>query len=67
MGYDIDESNAFLDGSSYLDTGDFNLPIGFNNNGNNVQCFISYEGGVKRIEFFSNTKTGTVHAFVRYK
>lgn len=67
VGYDIDESNAFLDGSSYLDTGDFSLPIGFKNNGNDVRCFISYESGVKRIEFFSSTKTGTVHAFVHYK
>lgn len=65
--YGIDESNAFLDGSSYFDTGNFRFPIGYQYHGHDIQCFISYEGGIKRIEFFSGIDTGTIHAFIRYK
>ena len=71
MNYDIEESNAFIDGSSYIETnvtnGKRRLPIGFIDKGYGIYGYISYENGKKQISFISQEKTGTVHAFVRYK
>lgn len=71
MNYDIEESNAFLDGSSYIEVdytnGKRRLPIGFVDKGYGIYGYISYENGKKQISFMSQAKTGNVHAFVRYK
>lgn len=71
MNYDIEESNAFIDGSSYIETnftkGKRRLPIGFIDKGYGIYGYISYENGKKQIVFNSQEKTGTVHAFIRYK
>ena len=68
---DIEESNAFIDGSSYIETNVANekrrLPIGFIDKGYGIYGYISYENGKKQISFMSQEKVGTVHAFVRYK
>ena len=62
--YDIDESNAFLDGSSYLD-GTNKIRYSLNYSSDNY-CLINYKDGATKIHFWSN-HAGTVHAFVRYK
>ena len=71
MNYDIEESNAFIDCSSYIETnmtnGKRRLPLGFVDKGYGIYGYISYEHGKKQIVFNSQEKTGTVHAFVRYK
>ena len=71
MNYDIEESNAFIDGSSFIETnmanGKRRLPIGFIDKGYGIYGYISYENGKKQISFISQEKVGTVHAFVRYK
>ena len=62
--YGIDESNAFLDGSSYLDaTNQMRYPLNY---AADNYCRIDYKNGVKQIDFWSAYK-GTLHAFVRYK
>ena len=61
--YDVDEPNAFIDGSSYLDDGGFRLPIDANNN---MVCSLAYKDGGK-IKFYSGSFIGTAHVFVRYK
>ena len=64
MIYDIDESNAFVDGSSYIDTTDKKrLPANYNTA---TYCYITYIDGTTKIYFWS-TLAGTVHAFIRYK
>lgn len=71
INYDIEESNAFIDCSSYIETnvtnGKRRLPIGFIDKGYGIHGYISYENGKKQIGFISQEKTGTVHAFVHYK
>ena len=71
MNHDIEESNAFIDCSSYIETnmtnGKRRLPLGFVDKGYGIYGYISYEHGKKQIVFNSQEKTGTVHAFVRYK
>ena len=61
--YDVDEPNAFIDGSSYLDDGGFRLPIDASNN---MVCSLAYKDGGK-IKFYSGSFIGTAHVFVRYK
>ena len=64
MTYNIDESNGFLDGSSYLeDTNKVRYPIGY---GNENYCRIDYRDGLKKVDLWSK-HAGTFHAFVRYK
>lgn len=67
MNFDIDESNAFLDGSTYLDVDGFRIPMGFNSSTADLQCFINYKGSIEQIQCLSHTRTGTLHAFVHYK
>ena len=68
MTYDIDESNAFLDGSSYLDTtNQKQYPLNYSTPSNDAtNCWIEYKNGATRINFWSKY-SGTVHAFMRYK
>lgn len=62
--YNIDESNAFLDGSSYLDSTDkVRYPLNYSADS---YCFIDYKNGATKIRFWSKY-SGTIHAFVRYK
>jgi hypothetical protein len=62
--YYIDESDAFLDGSSYLDgTNKIRYPLNYSTDS---YCLISYQNDAIKIRFWSN-HAGTVHAFVRYK
>ena len=61
--YDVDEPNAFIDGSSYLDDGGFRLPIDASNN---MVCSLAYKDGGK-IKFYSGSFIGTAYVFVRYK
>ena len=59
----IEESNGFLDGSSYLDTTDqIRYPLNYSTDS---FCHISYKGP-KKIDFWS-IYAGTVHAFLLYK
>lgn len=62
--YNIDESNAFLDGSSYLDSTDkLRYPLNYSTDN---YCFIDYKNGATKIRCFSK-HAGTFHVFVRYK
>ena len=62
--YNIDESNAFLDGSSYLEATDsIQYPLNYSTDTNGR---IDYRNGIKKIDVWSN-HAGTVHAFIRYK
>lgn len=64
IGFDIDESNAFLDGSSYLDgTDKVRYPLNYSSDN---YCYIEYKNGATHIQFWSK-HAGTFHAFVRYK
>ena len=63
MTYNIDESNGFLDGSSYLEDTKVRYPIGY---GNENFCRIDYRDGLKKVDLWSK-HAGTLHAFVRYK
>lgn len=66
--YDIEESNVFLDGSSYLD-GAFNssnqtrVPLNYPGDS---YCYIDCSNGATKICFWAERST-TFHAFVRYK
>ena len=62
--YDIDESNAFLDCSSYIETADtVRYPLNY---GTETYDRIDYRNGAKKIDVWSK-HVGTVHAFIRYK
>ena len=62
--YDIDESNAFLDGSGYLDgTNQVRYPLNYSSDN---YCNIVYKNDATKIQFWSKY-AGTIHAFVRYK
>ena len=64
MAYNIDEPNAFLDGSSYLDTtNQYRYMLAY---GTGVYCRISYKDGAEKFELWSQF-AGTAHIFVRYK
>ena len=59
MSYNIEESNTFLDGSSYLDsTNQVRFPINYSNDN---YCHITYKDDTKKIDFWSKF-AGTVHA-----
>ena len=63
--YDINESNAFLDDSSYLDDATHQIRYPINYHSDNY-CRIDYKAGATKISFWS-LYAGTIHAFVRYK
>ena len=64
----IDESNAFLDGSSYfirdIGTAMQRMPV---NGGNQCSIVYSKDGLTQKEIQFNSSYTGTLHAFVRYK
>ena len=63
MAYAIDESNAFLDGSSYLETAEpIRYPLNY---GAEIYGTIDYRNSVK-INVWSK-HAGTAHVFIRYK
>ena len=64
MSYNIEESNAFLDGPSYLDSTDkVRYPLNYSGG---TYCQITYKDDAKKIYFWSKF-AGTVHAFIHYK
>ena len=63
VNYDIEESNAFLDGSSYLESEQIRYSA---NSPTDNYCRINYKDGNEKIAFWS-IFAGTVHAFIRYK
>ena len=62
--YDIDESNAFLDDSSYLDDATHQIRYPINYHSDNY-CRIDYKADATKIAFWSN-HAGTAHVFIRY-